>query len=209
VRVQIDSRGNVLVLDSKTRRIVRVGETGRFGGFLTPSGVPGGERWFPVSFRLDGSDRVYVLDGAAARVVVLEPDGAFARELPAPPGAALSDLAVDARGTVVAIDGRHARVYAAAPDARTFAPLGTGLREVASYPTSVALSDRGLIVLVDGHGNGLVVLAPDGTYLGRRLGIGWTEGLVYYPGQICIDARGDVFVADRGNHRVQAFTQAR
>ena len=71
------------------------------------------------------------------------------------------------------------------------------------------LTEGELIVLVDKHGNGLLVLGPDGSFLGRRLSIGWGEGLVYYPGQICIDGNGDIFVADRGNNRLQAFAPAK
>jgi len=202
VRLQIDSRGNVLSFDGKTRRIARVGEEGTFGGFLAPKGVPPATGFFPVSFKLDKVDNVYLLDVASSRVVVLDRDGAFIRQIAEPPGASFSDIAIDANGAVLAVDGPHAMVYAdGVPLARA--------KEYASFPSYITVTGQGLIVLVDGHGHGLVVLAPDGTYLGRRLSIGWTEGLVYYPEQICIDAKGDTFVADRGNNRLQAFTQVK
>ena len=199
VRLQIDSRGNLLSLDAKTRRIVRVGEEGKFGGFVAPKGVPPAAGFFPVSFKLDKADNLYLLDVASARVVVLDREGAFVRQIAEPLGATFSDIAIDAKGTVLAVDGPHAAVYADGV-------LLSRVKEYASFPSYITVSPPGLIVLVDNHGNGLVVLGADGAYLGRRLSIGWTEGLVYYPEQICIDAKGNTFVADRGNNRLQAFT---
>ena len=199
VRLQIDSRGNLLSLDGKTRRIARVGEDGKFGGFVVPKGVPPGAGFFPVSFKLDKADNLYLLDVASARVVVLDRDGAFVRQVSEPKGATFSDIAVDAKGAVLAVDGPHAMVYSG--DA-----LLARVKEYASFPSYITVTEQGLIVLVDNHGNGLVVLGADGAFLGRRLSIGWTEGLVYYPEQICLDAKGNTFVADRGNNRLQAFT---
>jgi len=207
-RVQIDSKGNVLSLDRKTRRIVRINEQGKFGGFVTPRNVPPANGFFPVAFKLDAADNVYVLDAASSRVVVLDKAGILQRQLPEPPEVNFTDLAIDAKGTLLAIDGAHGVVYDAAPGATGFSPLSKSLKDSMSFASYITTAP-GVIVLVDNHGNGLVVLAADGTYLGRRLSIGWSDGLVYYPGQICIDERGDTFVADRGNNRVQAFTTAK
>jgi hypothetical protein len=35
--------------------------------------------------------------------------------------------------------------------------------------------------------------------------MGWTEGLLYYPAQMAINEKGEAFIADRGNNRVQIF----
>jgi hypothetical protein len=65
--------------------------------------------------------------------------------------------------------------------------------------------NRGTIYIVDENGGGIVILGVDGTFVGRQLTMGWTEGLLYYPSQICINGKGEVFIADRGNSRVQIF----
>jgi hypothetical protein len=36
--------------------------------------------------------------------------------------------------------------------------------------------------------------------------MGWNEGLLYYPSQMCLNEKGEVFIADRGNSRVQVFS---
>jgi hypothetical protein len=53
------------------------------------------------------------------------------------------------------------------------------------------------------------MLGIDGSYQGRQLSIGWSEGLVNYPGQLCVTESGATFVADRYNNRVQAFSTAK
>jgi len=54
-------------------------------------------------------------------------------------------------------------------------------------------------------GCGIVMLSEDGSFMGRQLSMGWTEGFLYYPTQICVNEKGEVFIADRGNNRVQIF----
>ncbi len=208
VRLQIDGQGNLLALDSRTRRIVRVSPQGAFLGFLEPTGLPIGRGFFPVSFKLDAAGSVYLLDVLSARVVVLDGKGVFERQLELPPKAVATDVAVDAKGTLYVVDAVAAIVYSAPKGARLFAPFSKSLRDYASFPTYLAEAGRGLFFVVDRNGDGLVVLGPDGSFAGRQLGIGWTEGLIDSPGQICVDGKGDVFIADRNNHRVQAFTPA-
>jgi len=36
--------------------------------------------------------------------------------------------------------------------------------------------------------------------------MGWNEGLLYFPSQMCINDNGEVFIADRDNSRVQIFS---
>ena len=203
-RLQIDSKGNVLSLDGRGRRIVRIGAGGGFAGFVEPSGIPQASGFFPVAFKLDAADRIWVLDALSRRVVALDPAGKFVRQLALPAGGSFTDVAVDSRGGLFVADGVKGAIWTLQGD--KFTPLTRSLPDVLSFASYLAVSAQGPLVVVDSHGNGLVALGRDGTFLGRRLSIGWNEGSIYYPGQICIDSRGDVFVADRGNHRIQAFT---
>jgi sugar lactone lactonase YvrE len=200
-RVQIDSRGNVFSLDSKTRRIVRVADDGRFGGFVTPKGLPAGKGYFPISFKLGPRDELFILDAASGRVVVLDRAGVFQRLIPEPSGARFDDIAVDSKGTVFAVDGRNAQVYAGAA-------VLASVKGLANFASSIAVTAAGRLVLSDSHGHALLTLGADGAFLGKRSSMGWSAGFLYYPEQLCLDAKGDLFVADRGNNRLQAFTPA-
>ena len=77
-----------------------------------------------------------------------------------------------------------------------------------SFPTYLA-EDQGKLYLVDQNGNGIALLGSDGSFLGRELEMGWMNGKVYYPAQMCVNAEGLAFVADRDNNRVQVFSTSR
>ena len=206
VRVQIDSSGNALSLDQRTRRIVRVGASG-FAGYLEPTDVPGAAP-FPVAFKIDKKDGVWLLDLTSQRVLSLDPAGKFLRAVPLPKGS-FTDLAVDAQGRLFVVEAISATLFSAGPQDAELKPLGKSLKGYMSFPMYVAVADHGFLLLVDRHGNGLVAVGPDGAFLGRRLSIGRQDGFLYYPSQLCLSDGGDAFVADRGNNRVQAFTVQR
>jgi hypothetical protein len=207
--VQLDANGaGFLVLDRKEKRIARVDAAGSLAGWLDPKGLTKGSV-VAVSFSVGPDGEVAVLDGAASVVLVLDPDGTVKRKLPLPrDGAVFTAVAVGANGTVYAADAVAARVWSAPKDAKELKPFTEPLKGYMNFPGHLLATSRGL-VLVDQNGSGLVVVGQDGSYLGRQLSMGWSAGFVYYPGQICITGAGEVFVADRGNNRLQVFSAAR
>jgi hypothetical protein len=100
-------------------------------------------------------------------------------------------------------------VFSASKGADRFLPLTKSLREYLNFPTNMTTDNRGIIYIIDENGSGIVILGQDGSYLGRQLSMGWNEGLLYYPAQMSITDKGEAFVADRGNSRIQIFTVIR
>lgn len=204
-RVQLDSKGNAYVLDGKTRKIVRLDEKGVFVGFVDVK--PAGTAPFaPVAFKLDGQDVLYVLDGAGRRLVKVDGAGAVTREVALPPKVVFTDLEVDVQGgRVYAIDALEAKIWSAEANATEFTPLSKSLKEYMDFPVYLASADNALVV-VDQYGHGVVHVGRDGTYRGRQLSMGWADGAVYYPAQLCRTQVGELIVADRNNQRVQVFS---
>jgi hypothetical protein len=66
---------------------------------------------------------------------------------------------------------------------------------------------QGRLFLVDRNGSKIIIVARDGSILGRLSAKGWKEGLLSYPSQICINDRGEIFIADTNNNRVQVFVE--
>ena len=64
-------------------------------------------------------------------------------------------------------------------------------------------------LMADKYGHGLVSIGTDGSFQGRQLDLGYHEGYVSYPSAACMNGAGDVYVADRGNNRVQVFATQR
>jgi hypothetical protein len=207
IRVQLNSKGEVFALDGMKRRILRLAPGGEFKDYLEPGGMPPPSVFVPRSFKIDTNDLIYILDIFGGRVIVLNPDGKFQKQIPFPPNYGFfSDLAVDSRGNILLVDSIKAMIFLAARGSNSFSPLTKSLRENLDFPTSITTDKKGTIYVVDEDGSGIVILGQDGSFLGRQLSMGWNEGLLYHPSQICLNEKGEVFIADRGNSRVQVFT---
>jgi len=207
IRVQLNSKGEIFVLDGKRRRILRLSPEGAFKGYVDPEGIPSPSAFVPRSFKIDAKDNIFILDIFTGRVLVLNPDGKYQKQIPFPKEYGFfSDLSIDLKGTLFLVDCIKAMVFSAAKDSNNFSPLTKGLREYLNFPTSLTTDKRGTIYVVDEDGAGIVILGQDGSFLGRQLAMGWTEGFLYYPTQMCVNEKGEVFIADRGNSRVQIFT---
>jgi DNA-binding beta-propeller fold protein YncE len=143
-------------------------------------------------------------------VLIVSPDGKYQRHINFPKDYGFfSDLAVDFKGNILLVDSTKAMLFSAGKDAKEFSPLTKSLREYLNFPTSLTTDSRGTIYVVDENGAGIVILSQDGSFLGRQLSMGWNEGLLYYPSQMAVNEKGEVFIADRGNSRVQIFSLVR
>jgi hypothetical protein len=206
IRIRINSKGEIFALDGKKRRILRLSPEGTFKNYVDSEGIPSPSAFVSRSFEIDRSDHIYVLDVFAGRVLILNPEGKYQKQIPFPKEYGFfSDLSVDSKGNMLLIDCVKAMVFSAPKDSNSFSPLTKSFREYLDFPTSITDS-RGTIYIVDENGGGVVILGADGTFVGRQLGKGWNEGLLYFPSQINVNERGEVFIADRGNSRVQIFT---
>ena len=209
VRVHVSAKGDILVLDGKSRRVLRLNAAGGFAGAVEPQGAPKGNV-VPKSFALDREDRIYFLDIFFQRVVVTDPTGNYQREIPFPGKFGFfSDLAVDGRGTVFLLDSVAGALYAAEKGQGAFSLLTKDLKEYSNFPATVTTDGRGGIYVVDQNGGGVVVLGQDGSYRGRQLTAGWKEGLLQYPSQMCFSGEEVAVIADRENNRVQVFKLVR
>jgi sugar lactone lactonase YvrE len=204
--IQINSKGEIFVLDGKKRRILRLTPAGEFKGYVDPQGLPSSPAMVPRSFKIGTNDTIYILDILGERVLELSPDGKYQKHLEFPKGRGFfSDLAIDSKGNLFLIDSTQAVVFSSVKETKTFSPLTKNLRSYLNFPTGLATDARGRIYIVDENGGGIVILGQDGSFMGRQLSMGWMDGLVYYPTQICVNEKGEVFIADRGNNRVQIF----
>lgn len=208
-RLALDSKGNVLVLDGKARKILRFDPAGAPQGAIELKAGSGPLQALPVAFKLDAADNVYVVDAVGGRVVVFDKGGAVVRQLDLPRGATtLTDVHVDVAGTVYVLDGAQAAIWSVEKGGTAFKPFTASMKDKMNFPVYMTGS-RGRLFVVDQNGNGIVVLGADGAYQGRQLAIGWADGYLYYPAQLCINAAGTAFVADRSNNRVQVFDTSR
>lgn len=204
IRVVIDSKGSVLALDGKLRKIARLSPGGDFVSHVDLDDA------IPRSLALGADDLLYVLDVRRARVLVLDADDDVQRtiRLPDEPGSA-SDLAVDEAGRVFVVDSVGRRVLAAGAADDVFSVLTDDLEDDLDFPVGIAVDGTGQLFVADSHGGGIVILGRDGSFRGRQSNMGWNPGLLRYPSGLCTLEDGHLIVADRGNNRVQLFKIAR
>ncbi|HEV8202432.1 MAG TPA: NHL repeat-containing protein [Candidatus Polarisedimenticolia bacterium] len=198
--------GGLLVLDGRLKKIARLTAAGQFKSYLVVQEEGARTPLVPRSFRVGADGAVFILDVAQGRVVVLGPDDRIRRQMAVPKDArGLSDLALDARGVVYALESVGRRVLVARPDDAAFAVFAAIEADVA-FPTALSVDEFGRLAVADESGGGIVFLGPDGSFRGRQSSMGWKEGLLRSPSGLAAGPPGLLFVADRGNNRIAVFS---
>jgi sugar lactone lactonase YvrE len=202
IKAAITPDGEILALDGKLRTLARFNPAGEYLGEFTAKGETG---MVVRSLRIDGQGNVYLLDIHKGRVLKLGADGQVAAALPFPAGYSyIVDLAISFNGDILLLDSSARKVYASRQGA-AFALLASGLGDYMDFPAGIETDPQGLIYLVDYSGGSIASIDPEGNFLGRHLAMGWKEGLLHYPTQLCFNGKGQAFIADRNNNRIQVF----
>lgn len=120
-------------------------------------------------------------------------------------------LTVDSQDNIWVTDVALQQIFKFAPDGRLLLTLGE--QGVAgadqrhfNQPTDIAVLPDGSFYVADGYRNTRIVrFSPDGHFLYQWGSRGAGPGQFDTPHGIALDAAGHVYVADRGNARVQVF----
>jgi sugar lactone lactonase YvrE len=180
--VATNSKGHFFVFTrSSTTRLFEFDQNGNYVREIG-EGNYGFE--FAHSVRVDPEDNIWAVDEGTNMVIKFNP-----------------------AGRVVMVIGHRPDVIAGAV-ATTNAPPPPAEKYILGRPTDVAWDPQGNIFVSDGYINNRVVkydkngrfLAQAGT---EKAGNGKDQ--FNLPHGIAVDARGDVYIADRSNHRLQVF----
>jgi len=109
-------------------------------------------------------------------------------------------ICVDAKGRVYVGDRENNRVQIFDADGKFLE-----VWKESGAPYGLFLSGDRLFV-ADGRAGWVRVLGPDGKSLGRWGEKGTAAGQFQLPHMLCVDSRGDVYVAEVNNKRMQKFT---
>jgi sugar lactone lactonase YvrE len=179
-----------------------------WGGVISVDPAPNGDIWVfhrsdPTILRFDQSGKVVKSFGA----------GLFAQA---------HGMTVDRDGNVWVTDaqtkdGKGQQVFKFSPEGKVLLTLGKASiagdgNDVFSGPADVVIARNGDIFVADGHIAGtpigrIVKFSRDGRFIkawGKR---GKGPGEFDTPHAMAIDSQGRIFVADRGNNRIQIFDQ--
>lgn len=145
-----------------------------------------------IGLRVDPQDNVWTIDAAANQVVKFDPEGRIA-------------LVLGRKPETIAV---RPNPPAAATPAASTRPPGSGVPGSSfNRPTDVAWDRAGNIYVADGIGtnNRVVKLDKEGRFIKDWGATGSAAGQFNGVKALVIDERGNVYVADAGNKRIQVF----
>jgi DNA-binding beta-propeller fold protein YncE len=162
---------------------------------------------------VDKQDRVYVFNRGEHPIIVLDRGGKFLRSWGEGIFRRAHGLHVGPDESIYCTDDFDHTVRKCTLDGKVLLTLGEPGKPapfMSGRPfcqcTHTALSPTGEIYVTDGYKNAHVhKYSPDGKLLLSWGGPGCSPGQFNVPHNICCDADGWVYVADRENHRVQVF----
>ena len=210
------SRGNPRHCDTDVRISVCTlaeEECFHFGAF----GTADGQFVWATSIAIDAQDRLYVADEHRHDVQVFAKDGTFLKkwgQFGREPGQLNrpSGIAIDPNGNVVVVDHLNFRVQTFTPDGELLACWGLRGNGPGEFdlPWGVDIGPDGMVYVADWNNHRVQKLRPDGTFV-QSFGVGAGRagngpGELNRPSSVAVDTDGVVYVADRGNDRVQAFS---
>ena len=148
---------------------------------------------FASSVRIDPQDNVWVVDRGSNMVIEFDAQGRVAMTMGRKPEAVVEP-------------GRGGG-GAAAPAAGRGGSVGAGVAgDNFNGPTDVAWDSAGNIYVADGYGNARIAkFDRNGRFIKSWGSRGSENGQLDKPLSIAIDGRDNVYIADRGNKRIQVF----
>lgn len=168
----------------------------------------------PLGVAVDESGNVFVTDSTKNRVLVFDANGSFvfsfgtlgeaAGKLGYPYGV---DVYQD-RVYVAEVENARVQVFSAAGDFLEVLITGSSLPEIGGFqPAGLAVSRKtGDVYITDTIGHRVIVLDSKGKlkFTVGRPGNG--AGELAYPNGVALDEKGNIYVADSNNARVQVFS---
>src|SRR6058998_4442262 len=166
-----------------------------------------------ASVAVDSKDRIYVFNRGDHPMVVLDRDGNFIKSWGEGLFNRAHGLHIDADDHLYCTDDGDHTVRKCSTDGKVLLTIGIPNKPapfMSGEPfhrcTHTALSPKGEIYVSDGYGNARVhKFSPDGKLLMSWGEPGTGPGEFNIVHNICCDAEGWVYVADREHHRVQVF----
>ena len=149
---------------------------------------------FAHAVRVDKQDNVWQVDEGSGMIVKYDPEGQSVLWLGRTPEAV--DY-LQGNLEILHFGGVN-------PPAREQHP--TGRKGIFNRETDVAFDTQGNLLVSDGYGNSRVVkISPDGHWL-KTLGTwGHDQDQFSTPHSIAADSQNNIYVADRGNRRIQVY----
>ncbi len=207
--VAVGPEGAVFVADTGNNRVQIFSPEGVFIGTFGSAGTGDGEFLSPTTIAVADNGNIYVADRYRDDVQFFSKEKAFIGKWGGPgkgPGEfhGPADIAFGPLGTIFVVDYSNSRI-------QYFEPGGEYIGEWRYRESqfmicgSIAITADVIIYLLGIYGK-IAYFNADYKFLGSWGKMGSGLGEFLYPNDVAVGPKGDVFVADNYNHRVQHFT---
>jgi sugar lactone lactonase YvrE len=221
--IAIDYHGNIWVADTYGGRLEKFNENGVFIRSVATRGTGPEQLLQPDGIAIGPGGNVFVTDWEDDKVAEYGEGGKFIRQfgsqgteagqLENPTG-----IAIDSRGDVWVADQNNGRIEEFNQGGEYLGRFGAkgssaGQFEL-SYPTGIVTDTKGDVWVTDAGGNRIEkwvssgYVAPTGTAYVRNIGShGSGTGQLGEPTGVTADAKGNIWVTDLANHRIEKFNE--
>lgn len=225
-----DADGTIWVADTVNRVVQRFDPDGEAALVFPRAGrtgdyAPGKEGHAsllerPLSVTV-AENRLYVADGFRVGRYALDgkPEGYFGKQKGSPAAGAMLQawgMVVDERGSVAVADALNHRVQAfsstgkllwstATPRTKPGTPPDVNPEELFALPRGMDRDAAGHIYVADALRAKVIILAASGSKLAEMGELGRNQAELFLPNDVAVTRSGTIFVADKGNNRIQAF----
>ena len=181
IGIATNSKGHIFIFTRSQR--TRLFEFDQTGNFVREIGEGLYGFVFAHAVRVDPQDNIWAVDEGSNMVIKFNPEGRVIMTMGRRPEP--SDALAQP---------------APAPD-----PANPG-KYIFNRPTDVAWDPAGNIFVTDGYGNSRIVkYDKNGRFIAQAGGHGSEPGQLNLPHSLAVDAKGNAYVADRTNRRIQVF----
>jgi hypothetical protein len=181
IGVATNSKGNIFVYTRSQR--TRLFEFDSKGNYIREIGEGLYGFVFAHAVRVDSQDNVWAVDEGSNMVIKFNPEGRVAMTM-----------------------GRRPEPTDALAAAPAPGPAANPGKYIFDRPTDVGWDAVGNIFVSDGYGNSRVVkYDKNGRYITEVGSKGAEPGQFNLPHTLAVDAKGNVYVGDRSNRRIQVF----
>jgi tripartite motif-containing protein 71 len=213
--IAIDAQGNIYVVDTGNHRIQKFNPNGKFLLTWGSQGVADGQFGDPLFIAVDRQGNVYVDDDYRDGVQKFDSSGKFLLKWGGHgtgdgqfdgPG----ELTVDAHGNVYVTDFGNNRVEKFDSSGKFLLKWG-GQNGQFDQPSGVVVDAQGNLYVSNGgpdHGTAhhwVQKFTADGRFLGKWGSYGTVAGEFIHPYGLGIDGKGNIYVVDTYNERIQKF----
>jgi sugar lactone lactonase YvrE len=200
---------NTFVVDQFNHRFQKFDLIGTHVATYGTYGISSTSEFFtPSSIAKDSANNVYISDSGNGRVLKFDSNG---NPLGAIINKAFSGIAIDNANNIYGTVKSEHKVYKYSSAGALLASWGSngGANDQFRGPGGIAIDSAGNVFVVDSQNHRVIKFNSVGTYI-TKLGkldstLGAGDGEFNTPAGIAIDSSGNIYVSEKGNHRIQKF----